>query len=196
MSDASSSEVLSTLVPVVIGGVIALAGSWLAPWVSEKHKEATQRKKWRAEKFEELVAAIFEVDHWLDNLRETDGFGRELTSAASPFWKVHAISAVYFPELECEIDELDLATSQYRLWITEAGQRRLARQTDKKHDGFMEAYTPYSQKRDELLKALKEFAAKEFQRVGFMSSVMHAHLGAQRGLTLASRFFSRSTSYL
>jgi len=179
MVDASSSEVVSTLVPVVIGGVIALAGTWLAPWVSERHKARTQRKKRRAEKFEELVAAIFEVDHWLDNLRQVDAFGKELASAASPFWKVHAISAVYFPEFEGEIDQLDLATSQYRLWITEAGQRRLARQTDKLYDGFMEAYTPYSQKRDELLKALKEFAAKEFQWVGFMSSGIFAHLGAR-----------------
>jgi hypothetical protein len=179
MTDASSPEVLSTLVPVAIGGVIALAGTWLAPWVSERHKERTQRKKRRAEKFEELVAAIFEVDHWLENLRQTDAFGKEFTSAASPFWKVHAISAVYFPEFEGEIDKLDLATSQYRLWITEAGQRRLARQTDKMYDGFNEAYIPYSQKRDELLKVLKEFAVKEFQWVGFMSSVIFAHLGAR-----------------
>jgi hypothetical protein len=196
MADASSTEVLSTLVPVVIGGVIALAGTWLVPWISERHKETTQRKKRRADKFEELVAAIFEVDHWLDNLRQSDAFGRELASAVSPFWKLHAISAVYFPEFEGEIVELDLATSQYRLWITEAGQRRLARQVDKINDGFKEAYTPYSQKRDELLKAIKEFAAKEFKSVRFMSPVILAHLGAQRTSALARRVFSRRTSYL
>jgi hypothetical protein len=196
MADASSTEVLSTLVPVVIGGVIALAGTWLAPWISERHKETTQRKKKRADKFEELVAAIFEVDHWLDNLRQTDAFGREFASAVSPFWKLHAISAVYFPEFEGEIVELDLATSQYRLWITEAGQRRLARQVDKINDGFKDAYTPYSQKRDELLKAIKEFAAKEFKSVRFMSPVVLAHLGAQRTSALARRVFSRRTSYL
>jgi hypothetical protein len=60
VADSSTSGMLATLIPVVIGGVIALAGTWLGPWISERHKEKQEKRKTRALKFEELVATVYE----------------------------------------------------------------------------------------------------------------------------------------
>jgi hypothetical protein len=162
MADTSSPVMWAPLLMVLAGGALTLAGTWLGPWISERRKERAERQKRRAEKFQELVAALFESDHWLNNARRAVALGEEVPDVVSPFWKVHAISAAYFPELEAAIQALDGATSRYRLWMTEARQRRLAGQAGMVSEGHKEVYEPYQQSRDGLLKALKEFGAKEF----------------------------------
>ena len=97
-----------------------------------------------------------------DHGRQAYAYGKDIPDVVSPFWKVHAISSVYFPEFQNAIEELDRGAAQYKLWMTEAGQRRVAGQINQINERFLEAYKPYQQKRDSLLKALKEFAAKEF----------------------------------
>jgi hypothetical protein len=46
MADAS-------LLPVIVGGLIGLAGGVVGPWFLQKGKDETEKKKHRAEKFEE-----------------------------------------------------------------------------------------------------------------------------------------------
>ena len=108
---------LATLVPVIVGGVIALAGGWFGPWVLEGRKEKAEKKKRRAEKFEELVAAIYEFDHWLDNERTRGLGGSTSPPEVSPFAKIQAISAVHFPSFDPLIRELDNGAASYRVWI-------------------------------------------------------------------------------
>jgi hypothetical protein len=61
MSDtATTGTTWTTLVPVMVGGAIGLVGGWLEPWLLERKKEAAENKKKRAEKFEKLVATLFE----------------------------------------------------------------------------------------------------------------------------------------
>ncbi len=144
-----------------MGGIaITAVGTLIRDVVHERR----ERRKRRAEKFEELVAAVYDFDHWVDNLRLSTAYGDEKNSSAvSPFYKLQAISSVYFPQFDTKIDELDKATAGYRVWMIGAGQKRLANQIDSMSMGFVEAYEPYSEKRDGLLKALKEFAHREFQ---------------------------------
>jgi hypothetical protein len=162
MADASSPGMLATLLPVLVGGALALAGSWLGPWLLERRKENAETRKRRAEKFEELVEAVFEFDRWIDHGRQHYVYGKDVPDAVSPFWKVHAISAAYFPQFDGAINELSLASGNYRLWMTKAGARRIGSESGKANDGFTDVYAPYAEKRDALLKALKEFAAEEF----------------------------------
>ncbi|HYK80193.1 MAG TPA: hypothetical protein VEU95_11220 [Micropepsaceae bacterium] len=162
MADTSSPVMWAPLLMVLVGGALTLAGTWLGPWISERRKERAEIQKRRAEKFHELVAALFEFDHWVNNARRDVAIGGEVPDVVSPFWKVHAISAAYFPEFEAAIQALDSAASKYKLWMTEASQRRLAGQAGRVSEGHKEAYEPYQQSRDGLLKAMKEFAAKEF----------------------------------
>ena len=162
MADTSSPVMWAPLLMVLAGGALTLAGTWLGPWISERRKERAERQKRRVENFQELVAALFEFDHWLNNARRAIAIGEEVPDVVSPFWKVHAISAAYFPEFEAAIQALDSATSRYRLWMAEVGQDHLGGQAGGVSGGHKEAYEPYQQSRDGFLKALKEFAAKEF----------------------------------
>jgi hypothetical protein len=117
----------------------------------QQHREAEKR---RADKFKELVAAVYEFD-WLDGIRLREVLGRDNPQSVSPFAKLQSISSVYFPQFDKAIRELDAATLNYRSWM------EIAPQTN--GDGFEEAYNPYVQKRDALLDALRKFAREEFQ---------------------------------
>jgi hypothetical protein len=53
---------MSGMFGVFIGGVLALPGSWLGPWFSQRPKEVAKRRLRRIQKYEELISAIFEFD--------------------------------------------------------------------------------------------------------------------------------------
>jgi hypothetical protein len=42
MADAG---IVSSLAPVVVGGLIGLAGGWLGPWLFEGRKQAAEKRK-------------------------------------------------------------------------------------------------------------------------------------------------------
>jgi hypothetical protein len=92
----------TSLWPVVVGGLLGVGGT-LVGVIGTTFREAAQQRhekaKRRADKFEELVAAVYEFDHWLDIMRHRDAFGAgEAPETVSPFAKVQSISAVYFPQ--------------------------------------------------------------------------------------------------
>jgi hypothetical protein len=156
---------LATLVPVVIGGVIALAGTWLGPGISERHKETQEKRKTRAANFVELVALVYEFDHWLDkerdaNLSAADYVRQEL----SPFAKLEAIAAVHFPQFDKLIRELDLQADKCMIWMMGVRVNRIkGTLSDSPLDKYVELLKPYAEARNKLLDALREFAHKEFQ---------------------------------
>jgi hypothetical protein len=159
----SSLGIVQTLVPVVIGGAIALAGTWLGPWITERHKEKSERKKKLADKFEEMVGAIYQFDHWLDTERNKALGGTTGETPVSPFAKIQSIAAVYFPRFDPMIQELEHKTTEYRAWINAANFARTSGQLDKLPDGFREALASYTTARDKLMDELKKFAHTHFQ---------------------------------
>ena len=163
MADASSSAVWATLAPVIVGGAIAIVAGWLGPWLLEARKEKAEHKKRRADKFEEMVAAIYEFDHWLDTERGRALGGITGESTVSPFAKIQAISAVYFPTFDPLIRELDHKTSPYRVWIETANFERVSGRLTKMPDRYMEVLTPYTDARDKLMDELKKFAHTHFK---------------------------------
>jgi hypothetical protein len=128
---------------------------------AQQRREARKR---RADKFEEVVAAVYEFDHWVEGVRQRETIGVDIPETVSPFAKVEAISSIYFPQFDGLVRELNNATTLYRMWIQdEAGKRIAGNTAPRLSDGFVEAYQPYSQKRDALLNALTKFARDEFQ---------------------------------
>ena len=71
---------MEDLVPVVVGGLLTLVGT-VAAALGTAIRDVVQRpnkeKKRRADKFEELVAAVYEFDHWLDRLKDRFVLGAE-----------------------------------------------------------------------------------------------------------------------
>jgi hypothetical protein len=125
----------TSLWPIVASGLLtglfALGGIGVGLVGTARRDAAQDRrdaKKRRADKFEELVAAVYEFDHWLTDIRDREAVGLHVDGPkmVSPFAKVEAISSVYFPQFIPLIDELDDASVQYLLWINDTRQKRLA----------------------------------------------------------------------
>jgi hypothetical protein len=137
---------------------LALAGAWFL----HRLRTRAEKNKRRAEKFEELVAALFEHKHWLDTMSKIRVFDQEGQLTTSPFARVQAIAAAYFPEFSQAISELDLAADRYEQWILEARERRL-RNDQSYMDGAREAYNAYFEQFHALQTELKAFARNEFR---------------------------------
>jgi hypothetical protein len=86
----------------------------------------------------------------------------DIPQTVSPFAKVQSISAVYFPQFNKLVGELNVYSSQYVSWIYTAAEKKNSKDAGAMQ-GFNEAYTPYMKKREALLDALKKFASEHFQ---------------------------------
>jgi hypothetical protein len=111
---------LLSLLPVLVGGLIGILGSFVGPFFLQRAKDATEKKRKRAEKFEDLVAAVVEHSHWIDTVRNFKVFGTGSEPTPSPIVKIRAISATYFPEFEMLILQLDQASAVYEGWMLDA----------------------------------------------------------------------------
>jgi hypothetical protein len=144
----------TSLWPVVVGGLLTLGGIG-AGLVASAYRDAAQErreaKKRREDKFEELVAAVYEFDHWLNGLRRWD-YNKPPSNpeAPSPFAKVQSITSVYFPQFSEMVRELDLASGLCIVWIYNSLPSSDA-------DSANEFFDPYAGKRDTLLHALGKF---------------------------------------
>lgn len=155
-----------SLWPVIVGGLLAMGGiaiNNVVNFLLNRQKSEEEKRKERAAKFEELVAAIYEFDHWLD-IERNRGLG-SITDAPtmSPFAKIQAIGAVHFPNLDPLIRELEDKTATYRNWIETANYQRQSGQLVKFPSGYMEALKPYMDARDKLIDELKGFAHRKFR---------------------------------
>ena len=164
MADAAAPGMVATLVPVIVGGVLALAGSWLGPWLSERHKEKQEKRKTRATKFEELVATVYEFDHWLDKERDANLANEPPKPGLTPFAKLEAIAAVHFPQFDALIRRLEDEAAKYTVWMNQMRVNIIQGTLGKNPlDGYAAIIELYNTARNQLLQALREFAHKEFQ---------------------------------
>jgi hypothetical protein len=129
---------MDNLLPVIVGGLIGLAGGFVGPWFLQKAKDASDREKHRAEKFEELVQTVYEHRFWLNSVKNIRVFGEARDEPPSPFAKLESIAMVYFPQFLPSITELDRLSDAYEIWMHEAAKKRLANQITTLGDGLME----------------------------------------------------------
>jgi hypothetical protein len=152
---SSATPLLNVLLPVLVGGAIGIIGSFLGPLFLQRAKDAVEKKRKRAEKFEELVAALGEHFYWIDTLRNYAAFGSGNEPTLSPIVKMQAIEEF--------IQQLEVARRNYHNWALDVGQKRLrgdagyANLTD--HE---DALNKYMEKRQALLAEFRSFARREF----------------------------------
>ena len=125
-------------------------------------KQAAEKKRQRVQKFEDLVAAVYERDHWLSSTKDVRVFGANIVLGPSPLAKVHAIAAAHFPQFNKSISQLNAPIQIYLLWMAQGGEKRLSGDLANINAGYQEAYGPYLKKLNELLNALTVFAEREF----------------------------------
>jgi hypothetical protein len=133
-----------------------------ALWLLQRRRLKADKMSRRAEKFEALVAALFEHKHWIDTMSKIRVFDQEGQLTLSPFARVQAIASAYFPEFAQEISELDLAADRYEQWILEARGKRL-RDDPSYLEGGREAYNSYFEQFHALQTNLRAFARREFR---------------------------------
>jgi hypothetical protein len=161
---SSVTPLWNVLLPVLIGGAIGIVGSFVGPFFLQRLKDAANRKRKRAEKFEELVAAVVEHYHWMASMRFFFVSGRGNQPSLSPTTKIEAIVSTYFPQFEMLVRQLDSASNKYEIWILSTGQKRIANEPGyEKLIGHDDVLTNYTDKRMDFLVELKRFARREFQ---------------------------------
>ncbi|ULL01364.1 hypothetical protein [Bradyrhizobium sp. I71] len=151
----------ASLWPVVVGGLLTLAGTAAGSVVTIVRDVAQQRrdaKKRRADKLEELVAAVYDFNHWLECERNRKVYGEDIPATMTPFAKVQSITSIYFPRFSNLVTDLDVAASQLEVWIAKGAHKRLNKDVASLNDGWPEVYHPYMEKREILLSALGKYA--------------------------------------
>jgi hypothetical protein len=164
---SSATSLWNGLLPVLAGGALALLGSFIGsvigPFFIQRTKDATDRRRKRAEKCEELMGAVVEHYHWNNALRYFTISGQGNQPTLSPITKIQAIVGMYFPEFDSLALQFDTVSLAYERWILDMGQRRVRNQpgydTLPGHDDVL---PPYIAKRMEFLSALRDFARREF----------------------------------
>jgi hypothetical protein len=156
----------TNLLPVIVGGALSMGGIGIGlvvavvrDWMSRKE----ERRNRRADKFEELVAALYEFDHWVDTARNRALGGAAAEPSVSPFAKIQAITSVYFPQFDPLVRELDRCMANYRVWIETTNFKRTSGELTELPDGLTEVMTPYNDAHDKLTQQLSSFAQKKFQ---------------------------------
>jgi hypothetical protein len=161
---ASSTPLWNVLLPVLVGGVIGIVGSFVGPFFLQRLKDAADRKRKRAEKLEELVSAVSEHLHWIGALRFFAISGLGSQPSVSPMTRIEGIVSTYFPEFELLTRQFESASNVYEMWILSIGQKRVRNEPGYEElVGHDEVSGKYTDKRVEFLMALKLFARREFQ---------------------------------
>lgn len=117
---------LTALIPVAAGGLIALAGviggGFLTHWLKSKADNETRKK----DKYEELLETLFHHKHWLEKMKDHRVFAAEKPSSKSPISRIRAITSLYFSELKELVTKLDTASDEYELWMLDASKERIS----------------------------------------------------------------------
>jgi hypothetical protein len=85
---------------------------------------ATARQILR-ERLELILAATFDLEHWLEQARSRGLRGESSEISGSPLTKIEALCLIYFPEAAQELHDLKLAYFGMSNWIIELQQEYL-----------------------------------------------------------------------
>lgn len=100
---------LPNLVPVLLGGLLAIGGGVSAQVVT--HWLSTRREQERLirEKGEELISALYDHRDWLGRENNRLIFGTELPEMPSPLDRASAIQELHFPDLSPALAKINRA---------------------------------------------------------------------------------------
>jgi hypothetical protein len=148
MADASD----KSLWPVIVGGALALVGSFGGVIIANVFQGRREKEKRQA---------IYEFESWLIERRDSS-YDRDSKPGEiiSPLAKIDAITAIYFPRFMPMVRDLGQASFHFEGWI--AHNRMNVLQGTPSLDGHNEAYGTFLAKRSVLLEALRKFADEEF----------------------------------
>ncbi|AQG98364.1 hypothetical protein A9R05_05640 [Burkholderia sp. KK1] len=120
----------STLVPVVIGGVLAVGGGALGQALTHTFTASREAKKARAERLERLATAVWAHSTWLDEKMNDVIFRGVEHVGPDPLDEARMLGSLYFPELGTQIAAVMHARMPMIKFIGQQGvDRRASPQT-------------------------------------------------------------------
>ncbi len=138
MTDTSLLSIeLAKAVPVVVGGVLAVAGGvggqLLTHWLTRRREKTNLRR----ERLEALVKAVYQYKGWVSDKSTQMIFRNEDHDAPSPLDQANMIQSLYFPELANEILAVEKAYMPILKFIHEQRIQHM-----KSKDEFLAKYDP------------------------------------------------------
>jgi hypothetical protein len=120
-----ASELLS-LVPVIVGGVIAITGGLVGSFASHVLEQRREKNRNKREQLLRVVAAAYDLTLWTKKNDNYYLWGREEVLEQPPMATIMAITRLYWRELAPEAHKLDFTVDEYLKWLMEGAELRLA----------------------------------------------------------------------
>lgn len=151
-------QVLLTLMPVIIGGVIAIAGGVLGTVLSHLFKTSTDRRERRRAKLEEIVTLTFEVEQWLERQKDYFWWAKQPAVGVSPLDRCRPMTELYFPELQEPMSKFWKSAVNMNQWILAGGQdKSKTGAVSQSHiDSYPQVYEPFHRSHMELINRAAE----------------------------------------
>ena len=150
-STMTLTSIILSLVPVMIGGLLAIGGALSGTLLTYFLNEKSKRKALKRDKLEKLLNATNRTQHWLDEYKNTKFGIYEKDIGSSPIYEVKYLAKLYVKELNPEVTRLSLVSAQYFSLIASCHKQKL--ETGSIPSSFIENYTPII---NELTEAISE----------------------------------------
>ena len=137
MADPSTLNPILAAIPVVVGGVLAIAGGLASQLVIHRLAEGRQKAKLRRDRIESLVKAVYAQSRWISERSSKMIFRNEDHDEPWPLDEARMIQDIYFPELAKEVHEIHAACIPMAKFINE---QRIKHMKDR--DTFIKEYDP------------------------------------------------------
>jgi hypothetical protein len=132
-------EQLVSAIPVVVGGLLAIAGGLASQLVVHKLAERRELTKLRRDRVESLIRALYAQTRWIAERSTKMMFRNEDHDEPWPLDEARLIQALYFPQLAAEIHAVHEACIPMVKFINE---QRLNHMKDR--DAFIKEYNSES----------------------------------------------------
>jgi hypothetical protein len=105
------------LLPVIVGGFIAIGGSIMASIISHKKQTSQKKAELKVQKLEELLNLVYESVEWVSQFRDEYLHDGPKAKEYSPINLAKVLSKLYFSTIEKEVDELEASITEYKQWV-------------------------------------------------------------------------------
>lgn len=148
----------SVLLPVIVGGGLALLGVAVGPAITQWLESRTASAAKRTQRFEELLEVLQRQDEWLELQRGVNAYGEDHEIQPEPLYRALSIAALYFPQFLPDLQEIATLSRACSLWTSQAAMRRLEGRTSEINEDFQAVHGPYVVKTVQVRRRIIEYA--------------------------------------
>jgi hypothetical protein len=147
---------IETIVPVIVGGMIGIAGTIAGPPLTHFLSQRAEQKRTRQAKLQELICLLYDHNTYAGQIMILRVTAQPEPSSAPPLPRALALVAVHLPELDEDLETLytlymehDVETARLRVeWL--AGNR------DAPKEAGMNTYRSYVQRHVQIIRRIKK----------------------------------------